>query len=1229
MKNLNNLFSKSITLKFKLNPVGKTEETFLSRIKKEDETRALHYPAMKEMLDDAHRQLIAKTLSSLPTFDWSRLIKMTTDENGKSVIDKKNFATEAKKIRKAISECFKANDGCSDDKQFISPSKFIKSKIDELKKEGNEIPQCLLVFKGFGGYLNGYSENRQNLYGCTGKHGEVSYRAVNENFPIFHRMTEDFKKLERINGETDTPYHGIVAKIESELADKLAGESLSGIFQIGQYGRFVSQEGIDFLNGIIGGYTKEDGTKVRGINEFISLCRQADSERKKISCFKKLNKQLLMPSEGWSFVGTKFNSDEEMAEGISAMLYEISKDSFSLGKVVELISSVQWNDNGIFVNSNTLDQISHKVFGSHEIIGNLLSKKAESAFKTKSGREKYLKRKYYPLNELAELHDENGRSIKDFWDVNKMALLQRNAIDSCEQLKEELSVWKNSENHAPISDGSPLATKIKDALDKVSELFATLKPFRREENEIDQYANGDFYAELQGISEKSGEFNLLYNCVRNRVTMKLEDSKKIPVMFGKPSFGGGWSVSTQDDYRILLFRENSRGWYLGVPLKSGLVFDDATNGEESIEEMDYYQNFSKNLAKILAKMDVNEKPDCALCIDYLKKYISADENMARLGFKFKETSEYASVNEFYNDFNRQAYSVSFRRVSKKQLDAFVENGEMCLFQIWCKDFSEFSTGSKNLHTLYWENLFSEENLKSLTYKLNGGAQVFWRPAVISSPVVHKKGDRLLNRWISVDGEMEPMPEEVHLHLCQYLNGRRTELDNLDREWLAKAEHDGKAIKTASRDIVKDRRYTRNQFEFHVPIVINPNANGESASEIIRCGIREGEWGRHVIGIDRGERNLIYVSVIDQNGSIVEQQSLNLIESNKNQRIDFKKKLDGIARDRLGRQRSWRQKNAIKDCKGGYLSAVVHKIAELAIKYKAVVALEDLNLRFKQTRSAIESSVYQQFEGALISKFEHLVFKDASPTALGGILNGLQLCDKFQSFERMTGQNGILFYVPASYTSKFDPSTGFASLFDFGKASSIHEMKSFLMKFKSIVWDVWSNKAKFIFDQKDFGEGKSSAVWEVFSTDERWHYDRNEKKLKFSSPTAEIIEALKNNGENLEDNLDIKGLVGKCSDPRKEGWFVKKVFDCIRHSCQMRHSDNGGNDFILSPVRNSGGIFFDSRKADPTVFPDNADANGAYGIALKGLIAVNKIKSGKDKFTIKNDEFLSFVKELNQ
>ena len=97
--------------------------------------------------------------------------------------------------------------------------------------------------------------------------------------------------------------------------------------------------------------------------------------------------------------------------------------------------------------------------------------------------------------------------------------------------------------------------------------------------------------------------------------------------------------------------------------------------------------------------------------------------------------------------NRQAYSIRFEKISTRYINELVENGQIYLFRIYSKDFSEYSKGNKNLHTMYFEALFDEDNLENQIMKLNGGAEFFIRPASISKDklIVHNKGQKLDNK----------------------------------------------------------------------------------------------------------------------------------------------------------------------------------------------------------------------------------------------------------------------------------------------------------------------------------------------------------------------------------------------------------------------------------------------------------------------------------------------------
>lgn len=96
------------------------------------------------------------------------------------------------------------------------------------------------------------------------------------------------------------------------------------------------------------------------------------------------------------------------------------------------------------------------------------------------------------------------------------------------------------------------------------------------------------------------------------------------------------------------------------------------------------------------------------------------------------------------------------------------------------------------------------------------------------------------------------------------------------------------------------------------------------------------------------------------------------------------------------------------------------------------------------------------------------------------------------------------------------------------------------------------------------------------------------------------------------------------------FFVRFIY-LIKAMLQMRNSDKN-EDYIISPIKNREGIFFDSRFAKANE-PLDADANGAYNIARKGLWMVNQIREcdaeslNKVKLAMSNKEWLAFAQDI--
>ena len=310
------------------------------------------------------------------------------------------------------------------------------------------------------------------------------------------------------------------------------------------------------------------------------------------------------------------------------------------------------------------------------------------------------------------------------------------------------------------------------------------------------------------------------------------------------------------------------------------------------------------------------------------------------------------------------------------------------------------------------------------------------------------------------------------------------------------------------------------------------------------------------------------------------------------------------------QQAWETIENIKELKAGYLSQVVYKLTRLMLQYNAVIVLENLNVGFKRGRTKVEKQVYQKFEKAMIDKLNYLVFKDRGYEMNGSYAKGLQLTDKFESFEKIGKQTGCIYYVIPSYTSHIDPKTGFVNLLNAKlRYENITKAQETIKKFNRISYNAKANYFEFAFDYKNFGIEMEKSNWVVCTCgDLRWEYSAKDRETKAYCVTDRLKELFKSYGIDYAGGENIASKITDVADKQ----FLSTLLFYLRMVLKMRYTVSGTeneNDFILSPVEYAPGKFFDSREAAATE-PMNADANGAYHIALKGLMTIRGIENGK-------------------
>ena len=1279
------LYPLSKTLRFEAKPIGDTLKNIIkSGLLEEDEHRAQSYVKVKKLIDEYHKAFIDRVLNegcftienkgnkdSLEEYYESYMSKSNDEnvsktfkeiqENLRSVIANKLTKDKgyANLFGNKLIESYKDKDDTkkiidSDLIQFINTAE--PSKLDSMSQD--EAKGVVKEFWGFTTYFEGFHKNRKNMYTSEEKSTGIAYRLVNENLPKFIDNMEAFKKAiarPEIQANMDELY--------SNFSEYLNVESIQEMFQLDYYNMLLTQKQIDVYNAIIG-----------GINEYINLYNQ-QHKNEKLPKLKALFKQILSDRNAISWLPEEFNSDQEVLNAIKDCYERLSENVLGDKVLKSLLGSLaDYSLDGIFIrNDMQLTDISQKMFGNWGVIQNAIMqniKRVAPARKHKESEEDYEKRiagifkkadsfSISYINDCLNEADPNNAYFVEnyfatFGAVNTPTMQRENLFALVQNAYTEVAALLHSDYPTVkhLAQDKANVSKIKALLDAIKSLQHFVKPLLGKGDESDK--DERFYGELASLWAELDTVTPLYNMIRNYMTRKPYSQKKIKLNFENPQLLGGWDANKEKDYATIILRRNGL-YYLAIMDKDSrkLLGKAMPSDGECYEKMVY--KFFKDVTTMIPKCSTQLKDVQAyfkvntddyvlnskafnkpltitkevfdlnnvlygkykkfqkgyltatgdnvgythavnvwikFCMDFLDSY----DSTCIYDFSSLKPESYLSLDSFYQDVNLSLYKLSFTDVSASFIDQLVEEGKMYLFQIYNKDFSEYSKGTPNMHTLYWKALFDERNLADVVYKLNGKAEMFYRKKSIENThPTHPANHPILNK----------------------------NKDNNKKESLFEY------------DLIKDRRYTVDKFMFHVPITMNFKSSGsENINQDVKVYLRHAD-DMHIIGIDRGERHLLYLVVIDLQGNIKEQYSLNEIVNEYNgntYRTNYHDLLDVRADKRLKASQSWQTIENIKELKEGYLSQAIHKITQLMVKYHAVVVLEDLNKEFMRGRQKVEKQVYQKFEKMLIDKLNYLVDKHKDANETGGLLHALQLTSGFKNFKKSDPQSGFLFYIPAWNTSKIDPVTGFVNLFN-TKYTNAVKAQEFFSKFDEIRYNEKKDWFEFEFDYDEFTQ-------KAHGTRTRWTLCTHGKRLRsFRNPakqynwdsevvalTDEFKRILGEAGIDIHENL--KDAISNLEGKRRK--YLEPLMQFMKLLLQLRNSKAGTDeDYILSPVADENGIFYDSRSCGDQL-PENADANGAYNIARKGLMLVEQIKDAEDldnvKFDISNKAWLNFAQQ---
>lgn len=1228
------VYPLSKTLRFELKPIGRTLETITSSgLLEQDQHRAESYVQVKKIIDEYHKSFIECVLDEFK-FHVNEGKKNSLEEfytyymcKSQDEAQKKQFEEILGKLRKQIADAFAKDDKFKrlDKKELIK-----EDLINFVTSQENRL--LIDEFKDFTIYFTGFHENRKNMYSAEAQSTAIAYRLIHENLPKFIDNMSVFDKV------AASPIAEHFSELYTNFEECLNVAEIAEMFKLDYFNVVLTQKQIDVYNTVVG-----------ELNKHINLYNQQQKDKyTRLPKLKPLFKQILSDRNSIFGLPEQFESDEKVLKAIEQAYQELDKLVLNRKKegehsLKELLQTLEEYDlDKIYIrNDLQLTDISQKVFGHWNVVSKALLESLRLEVSKKSKKETddaYEERLSKILksqgsisiaqinNSVQALGTESSNTIQAYFAtlgaVNTEHTQKENLFAQIENAYAEVKDLLNTPYVGKnLAQDKVNVEKIKILLDAIKSLQHFVKPLLGDGTESEK--DDKFYGEFTALWEELDKITPLYNMVRNYMTRKSYSMEKIKLNFENSTLLDGWDLNKEQANTTVILCKDGLFYLAIMNKKHNRVFDvkNMPSDGDCYEKMEYkllpgankmlpkvffsksrmhefapseqlLENYHNETHKKGATFNIH---DCHALIDFFKASIDKHEDWSKFGFQFSNTDTYEDLSGFYREVEQQGYKITFRDVSVDYIHSLVEEGKIYLFQIYNKDFSPYSKGTPNLHTLYWKMLFDERNLADVVYKLNGQAEVFFR----KSSLEYEHPTHPANQPIDNKNSLSKKSQSVFKY-----------------------------------DLIKDKRYTVDKFQFHVPITMNFKSTGnENINQSVNEYIQKCD-DLHIIGIDRGERHLLYLTVIDMKGQIKEQYSLNEIVNTYKEneyRTDYHGLLSKREDERMKARQSWQTIENIKELKEGYLSQVIHKISELMVKYNAIVVLEDLNVGFMRGRQKVEASVYQKFEKMLIDKLNYLADKKKSPEEEGGILNAYQLTNKFTSFQKMGKQSGFLFYTQAWNTSKIDPVTGFVNLFD-TRYETREKAKAFFCKFDSIRYNSAKDWFEFIFDYNKFttkAEGTRTR-WTVCTYGKRIETFRDEtQNSNWNSREVVLTDRFKKlfakYGIDIESNIK-EGIAQQDSAD-----FFKELLCLLKLTLQMRNSMTGTDiDYLQSPVADDNGVFYNSNTCDKTL-PENADANGAYNIARKGLWMVRQIKATDDlekaKLAISNKEWLQFAQEM--
>lgn len=1206
-----NVYPVSKTLCFQLVPHPKTQE----HIDKEDriklDTKVQdNCRVVKKIADRYHQEIIQSVLSG-------NRLKYLSDGNDDSIQeyaeayydrpakgDRDAKDKRAKRLKKISSNLCKQVSGFFDEKEIkgeafldlVASAKFYKEVLPVMSLSSDE-RKALDSISSKTGYMKEYTAARSFIYNAKTEGNTIPNRIVKDNLPIHLRNSSLFDSLPE----------EIISAVETfgQASQWLYAESIRELFQVSAFSTLLDQTAIDSYNTVIGGIKLSDDKQLKGLNQIIAEynARHKDDEpsetvKKRYDKFKKLKKQILSDRTTLSFVPVSMMKDDDVRDQIDAMRRTVSE---CLPKSSDMLRAAMKADTSkVFVSVKDLPRWSSFAFGAFGIAHDALievlkAKKPKSARKSEKKYEEEIEKLFkqaenYSLRDVSNAVSSFAPDVAQKTFVNyvreKFVDLYGQAETYEKKMVEELAKVSKEEKIGQERKGQK-----NEAVEAIHIWLDCILDAKRDALLFYQEESGEDVDPLvkewitDPFAENNKDITTLYNSVRNYLMQKPYSTRKTRITYERPGLMSGWSTSKESVSKTMLLYRGDEKYVAIINGRANPFRKEKNDLESPWRKLDI--NFSSSMTKqlpkvafaagnasrfqpseevkaIYAKTRSKEKlsaEETTKLIAYYQSVIRLNHDWDKYGFRFGPAESYASVQEFIEDMGDERYEKSFIGIPEEAVEKAIDSGAIHLFRIYNQDMHPGHHGKTGTNNVILDEIFSEEPNRGLV-RLCGESHIYYRKPSLKARVTH--------------------PKEQPIACKNPANKGKT--------------------RTLAYDLIKDKRYTEPRWMFHFAVKLNDfaPARGSSSMNAIAGKYIVEHPEMPVLAVNRGERNLIAYVLVAPDGTILKQGDFDVIDG-----YNYRDLLARREKERNDDRRAWNSIRDIKNIKEGYLSKVIGEIAHMVREYGCAVALESLDMEFRDSRRKFEKGVYTAFERALVNKLAFMADKD-DPDRLA---NALQLCAPCKAGERMRGNmNGLVFFVQPWYISTTDPVTGFINRID-TRYKSIEKSVELLGSFDTIRYNKARDRFVFRFRYSDIDPKRFEGydrLWNVVTEGDRVVFKKEGDVHENIQPTQKFKELLDGAGIGYADGEELKDkLAGQNAE------FYKAFLKTLWATLGCRALGKGGDLRFVGCTTDKNGCVFDSATAGANQ-PVNNDTNAAWNIARKAWMVIDNIRSFNPK-----------------